>query len=67
MKPEDFQSAAWKRFKRDLEARLAELRAQNDKLTNDENTTTAIRGRIAEVKRILSLEPSESEAQHPDE
>lgn len=64
---EDFSTKAWSRFKKDMQARLEELRVQNDKLSNDDMTTAAIRGRIAEVKRILSLEPSESEAEHPED
>lgn len=56
----DFQTAAWKRFVAAQEVRLAELREQNDSLANDPIKTAAIRGRIDEVKRVLSLSAADS-------
>lgn len=55
MRREDFQTNAWKRLERDMQARLQELREQNDGLAIDETKTALIRGRIDEVKRILGL------------
>lgn len=42
----------WLEMKTDLEARLSKLRADNDKAMPIEETA-ALRGRIAEVKRII--------------
>lgn len=65
LRREDFHSDAWKRVKDALIVRLAELRASND-ADHDQTKTAAIRGRILEVKRMLSLEPSESDEADPD-
>lgn len=51
----DFTSLTWKRLTDDLSTRLEELRAMNDGLSLTETQTAVIRGKIAEVKRILSL------------
>jgi len=51
----DRQSAVWLRLKEHYEARLTLLRSSNDgQLTAEQ--TAKIRGRIAEVKALLSLE-----------
>ena len=53
--PTDFSSPTWTRLKEHCQARLLALRTQNDKtLSADE--TAKVRGRIAEVKRILALD-----------
>lgn len=45
----------WRDLMRHLEDRLAELRQQND-ATLDDRATATLRGRIAEVKSLLSLD-----------
>lgn len=60
----DFTSPTWLRLKEHLEARLKDLRAQNDgRLDADE--TARMRGRIFEIKAFLALSvttaPSESD------
>lgn len=50
----DRSGAVWKKIKDHLEARLAKLRERNDKAMPDE-ATRMLRGRIAEVKDLLSL------------
>lgn len=52
---EDKSSSLWKRLRDQLEQRLSELRAKNDGAL-DANDTAKLRGQIAEVKRLLSLE-----------
>lgn len=59
LQPSDFQSKAWKRLTSSLHARLQELRESNDTHV-DPMQTAAIRGSIAEVKRILALDASAS-------
>lgn len=51
---EDFHTPTWRRLSEHLGARLSELRERNDR-HEDESTTAATRGSIAEVKRILAL------------
>lgn len=53
--PEDFSSPCWKRLTQTLTARLQELRELNDSASFDPIKTSALRGSIAEVKKILSL------------
>jgi len=60
MKPADFATVAWRHLKDDLRARLADLREQNDRASLTAEQTAVIRGRIAEVKRILDLDGSSS-------
>ena len=69
MKPEDFRSAAWKRLAQVLGDRIEDLRKSNDQMSLSVERTSAIRGGIAELKRILSLaeEASLSQAVDPDE
>ena len=50
----DRHSPLWLKLKRELEARLATLRAQNDG-DKDERSTAMLRGRIAELKILLAL------------
>ena len=50
----DFQDPVWLRHSADLEVRLEELRKQNDHDSTPEETSK-LRGRIAEIKAILSL------------
>lgn len=54
MKAEDFKSPTWRRYTKFLEMRLGELREQNDR-HKDSEQTAATRGSIAEVKRMLAL------------
>ncbi len=65
MKPEDFQTEAWRRFAQELEEQLASLRAKNDAKTLNESDTSFLRGRIFEVKRILSLGKSDRKGDDP--
>lgn len=58
LRASDFQEGVWKRHTQALQARLAELREHNDRLSNTNEQTLAIRGRIDEVKRILALPKS---------
>jgi hypothetical protein len=51
---EDFQTEVWKRLTQTLRQRLEELRELNDVHATPERTA-AIRGQIAEVKKILAL------------
>jgi hypothetical protein len=48
------QSAVWVKIERHLAARLEILRAKNDK-DLDDRKTSALRGRIAEVKHLTAL------------
>ncbi len=60
MKTEDFSSPCWKRLTKLLQDRLDELRELNDSQSFDPIKTAAIRGSIAEVKKILALADSAS-------
>jgi len=52
--PHERQSAVWQKLKPYLDTRLETLRRQNDGQLTPEQTAK-LRGRIAEVKAILSL------------
>lgn len=65
MKPEDFQTEAWRRFTQQLEEQLASLRAKNDAKGLSNTDTEFLRGRIFEVKRILSLAKSDRKGDDP--
>ena len=65
MQNRDFQTDAWKRFTKDLQDRLEELRELNDQ-RHDEVKTAEIRGKISEVKRILDLAASSSDEAAPE-
>lgn len=69
MKYEDFQTPTWKRLTQGLEQRLEELRELNDNQSFGPEKTAAIRGSIAEVKRILALadDASAGQAVSPEE
>jgi hypothetical protein len=69
LKPEDFRTPAWKRLTQVLEERIEDLRQSNDQLSLSVERTAAIRGGIAELKKILSLaeDASLSPAVDPDE
>lgn len=45
----------WRDLMRHVEDRIAELRQRND-ADQDERTTAALRGRIAELKALLALD-----------
>lgn len=51
----DPRSETWRALEAHINERLATLRAQNDAITLDGNSTAVLRGRIAELKSILSL------------
>lgn len=63
LKAEDFRSSTWKRLAQDLQDRLEELRELNDALSLAPERTSAIRGSIAEIKRILALAEQASASQ----
>ena len=69
MKQEDFRTPTWKRLTQVLEERIEDLRQSNDQLSLSVERTAAIRGGIAELKKILSLaeDASLSPAVDPDE
>lgn len=51
----DRQSALWKKLQAHLEARLQQMRERNDSAI-DVVRTAKLRGRIAEIKYLLSLD-----------
>ena len=51
----DFKSTTWLYLKEWLNEQIAELRIQNDVLTLDEKSTTAIRAEIAAYKKLALL------------
>ena len=53
--PADRNSGLWRRLASYLEARLEELRRQNDNSHLDERQTASLRGRIAQVNELLAL------------
>lgn len=55
LRPDDMTSPTWARLKKDLNARLDELRRMNDAPSLTTEQTALIRGQIKEVKRILAL------------
>ena len=52
---QDRNSATWAVLKRHLEARLDTLRRMNDNPSGEMETAT-LRGRIAEIKRLLAMD-----------
>lgn len=60
LQPEDRASATWMRIREHLEKRLVQLREKNDKTMPDYETEN-LRGRIAEVKALISLGNDEVE------
>jgi len=69
LKNEDFRTQTWKRLSTLVDERIDELRKLNDSLSLSPDKTAAIRGGIAELKKILALadEASASPAVSPDE
>jgi len=63
MNRHDFQTPTWKRLTQFLEERLQALRELNDSQSFGPEKTAAIRGSIAEVKRILALADGASAGQ----
>lgn len=55
MKLEDFHSGTWRRLTQLIDARVDELRKLNDNMSCGLEKTSAIRGGIAELNRILAL------------
>lgn len=62
----DFQSKTWKRVEQRLQARLDVLRKANDDLSLDPTKTAALRGKIAEVKRMMGWASVTSTDDAPD-
>jgi hypothetical protein len=60
LRREDFNTGPWQRYEKQLQARLAELRAENDGITKTPEQTLILRGRIDEIKRTLDLRKSSS-------
>lgn len=58
------QSALWGRFSQHLEERLAYLRSENDREVS-ETKTAALRGQIAEIKRLIELGKSRPDVKLP--
>lgn len=58
------RSVLWRKITRHAEARIAELRGNNDAISLSERDTAAIRGRIGELKNLLALgeDPATEEA-----
>jgi hypothetical protein len=57
MTADDLRSPTWRRFTKELQLRLQELREFNDASANTAEKTALIRGQISEVKRLISLAP----------
>lgn len=53
--PGEAQSELWQKIKKHLDARLLQLRAQND-TSLDLAKTQKLRGRIEEVKHLVALD-----------
>jgi ribosomal protein L30/L7E len=62
---EDYYTPTWKRLKKALTERLQELREINDSV-QAELKTAAIRGQIAEVKKMLALGPQPTAGDEAD-
>lgn len=62
--PQELQSSTWLKLEAYLQQKLADLRSQNDGDMSME-ATARLRGRVAQVKFILSLREN-SEAMQPD-
>lgn len=62
----DKKSPLWVKIKTHYEQRLEMLRRKNDKRRSDEETDY-LRGRIAEVKELLTLGDSPTPAQEADD
>jgi hypothetical protein len=62
LRREDFHTGTWQRYETQLQARLAELRAENDGITKTPEQTLILRGRIDEIKRALDLRKRSSGA-----
>ena len=57
----EIASTAWQRIRKHIEGRIEDLRKQNDGAL-DEIETARLRGRIAEMKLLLSIEDEDSPA-----
>ena len=51
----DTKSETWRYIAQHVESRIAELRTCNDAISLDHDQTLLLRGRIAELKSIISL------------
>lgn len=63
----DRQSAVWLKLKPYLEARRETLRRKNDTFSMTADKTIHVRGRIAELKAILSLGTDKPEVPNEEE
>lgn len=61
----DFNTTEGAQLKRSLEARLTELRFTNDRVDLDLAETNVLRGRIAEIKSLLTGGQVPVLAKHP--
>ena len=52
----EIRTPLWMRLREHLEAEIAVLRKKNDDLTLDERKTTALRGEIAALGKLLAAE-----------
>jgi uncharacterized protein YicC (UPF0701 family) len=57
----EFNTTEGGKLKAALESRLSDLRAQLESLNLDERATASIRGRIAEIRSLLSKAPGKVE------
>jgi hypothetical protein len=69
LKREDFHTQTWRRLSQHVEERIDELRQLNDSMSLSVEKTSAIRGGISELLKILALadEASASPAVSPSE
>lgn len=56
LNPADRQSPLWLKLKKHAEERLAKMRVRNDSMKLDEKDTASMRGRIAELKYLATLD-----------
>lgn len=58
----DRRSPVWRKIEKHIEARMTELRGNNDAISLAERDTAVIRGRLAELKNLLALGTATEEA-----
>jgi hypothetical protein len=56
----DRETLLWRKLRKHLESELADLRERNDSIKHTEQQTAVIRGRIAQIKDLLALDPQPS-------
>ena len=62
--PHQVDSPLWRSIEKELQVHLENLRAQNDNPNKDADQTAFLRGRIAEVKRLLNIAEPEPEVRN---